>query len=85
MIISYKEPENLRFAPIMIFNFYFAFLIDIIDIITYGQYSPYYVTQTSANGSAVYWSSDFRLFQIANLLNIQGVPRNMTVGECLLP
>ena len=43
-----------RFAPVIIFNFYLAFLIDIIDnIITY---SLYYVTKTSANSSAVYWS-----------------------------
>ena len=33
--------------------------MDIIDnIITYSLYSPYYVTKTSANGSAVYWSRD---------------------------
>ena len=31
-----QEPENLRFAPIIIFIFYFSFLVDIIDnIITY--------------------------------------------------
>ena len=32
-----QEPENLRFAPVIIFYFYFVFLIDIIDntIITY--------------------------------------------------
>ena len=47
-----QEPENLRFAPVIKLNSYFAFLIDIIDnIITY--YSPYYVTRTSTNGSAV--------------------------------
>ena len=46
------KPENLRFV------FYFAFLIDIIDIITYSLYSPYYVIRASANGSAVYWSHD---------------------------
>ena len=40
--ISYRiEPENLRFAPVIIFNFYFALLIDIFDnIITYSLYSP---------------------------------------------
>ena len=66
----------------MIFYFYFALLKDIIDdIIKYGQYSPYYVARTSANASAVFLSRDLRLFQIANLLNIQVVPRNMTVGE----
>ena len=34
-----QEPENLRFAPILIFlKFYFAFLIDIIEsIITYSS------------------------------------------------
>ena len=54
-----KEHENRRFAPVIIFNFYFAFLIDVIDnIITYSLYSPYYVTKTSANGSALYWSRD---------------------------
>ena len=53
------NPENLRFAPVKIFNFNFAFLIDIIDnIITYSLYSPYYVTRTSTNGRAVYWSRD---------------------------
>ena len=56
-----KEHENLRFTPAIIFNFYFAFLIDIIDnIITHSLYSPYYVTKISANGSAVYWSRDTR-------------------------
>ena len=35
-----QKPENLRFAPVIIFNFYFALLIDIIDnIITYSLYS----------------------------------------------
>ena len=35
-----QEPENLRFAPVIIFNFFFALLIDIIDnIITYSLYS----------------------------------------------
>ena len=43
---------------VIIFNFYFALLIDIFDnIITY---SPYYITRTSTNGSAVYWSRDTR-------------------------
>ena len=56
-----QEPENLRFAPVIIF-YYWAFLIDIIDnIITY---NPYYVTRTSANGSAVNWSSDFCLYHV---------------------
>ena len=41
-----QEPENLRFAPVIIFNLYFAFLIGINDnIITYSLYSPYYVTK----------------------------------------
>ena len=47
-----QDPENLRFV------FYFAFLIDIIDIITYSLYSPYYVTRTSTNDSAVSLSRD---------------------------
>ena len=35
-----QEPENLGFAPVIIFNFYFALLIDIIDnITTYSLYS----------------------------------------------
>ena len=47
-----QKHENLRFAPALFIILNFAFLIDIIDnIITY---SPYYVTRTSANGSAVY-------------------------------
>ena len=47
-----QEPENLRFASVIIF--FFAFLIDIFDnIITFSLYSPYYVTRTSINGSAV--------------------------------
>jgi len=42
------------------YNF-FAFLIDIINnTITYSLYNLYYVTITSANGSAVYWSRDCR-------------------------
>ena len=32
------------------------FIID--KIIRYSLYSPYYVTKTSANGSAIYWSAD---------------------------
>ena len=47
--------------------YYFAFLIDIIDnIITY---SPYYVTITSDNISAVYWSRDFRLYHVTSILH----------------
>ena len=35
-----QEPENLRFSPVIIFNFNFALLIDIFDnIITYSLYS----------------------------------------------
>ena len=61
-----QEPENFRFAPVNFFYSYFAFLIDIIDnIITYSPHSPYYVTITSANGSAVYWSRDFHLYHLA--------------------
>ena len=46
-----QKPENLRFAHVIIFIFfYFAFIIGIIDnIITYSTYIPYYVTRTSAN------------------------------------
>ena len=49
------DPENLIFAPVTIFNFYFALLlVDIIDnIITYSLYTQYYVTRTSTNSSAV--------------------------------
>ena len=54
-----QEPEYLRFALFIIFNFYFAVLIDKIDnIITYSPYNPYYFTRNLANGSAVYWSRD---------------------------
>ena len=50
--------------------FYFAFLIDIIDnIITYSPYSPYYIIKSSANGSAVYWSHDFRLYHVTMILH----------------
>ena len=35
--------------------------MNVIDnIISFIPYSPSYVTRTSANGSAVYWSRDFR-------------------------
>ena len=54
--------RSLRISGLLLlsfFNFYFAFLIDIIDnIITYSPYSLYYVTRTSANGSAVSLSRD---------------------------
>ena len=55
-----QEPENLRFAPVIVFlHFHFAFLKDIIDNNTmHGLYSPYYVTRTSTNDRAVYWSHD---------------------------
>ena len=33
-------------------------IISHINIFTFSQYSPYYVTRISANGSAVYWSRD---------------------------
>ena len=61
-----QEPENLRFAPIIYFLIILHFLIDLIDnIITYNSpYSPYYVTRTSANGSAVYWSREFLLYRL---------------------
>ena len=52
----------------MIFNF--AYLIDKIDnIIKYSPYGPCYVTRTSANGSAVYWSRDFRLYHATIILH----------------
>ena len=61
-----QVPETLRFAPII----FFAFLIDIINnIITYSPYSLYYVTRTSANDSAVYWSHDFRLYRVTTILH----------------
>ena len=64
-----QEPENLRFAPVIIFLFLFCILIDTIDnIITYSLYSPYYITRTSTNGSAVYWSRDTRDNDTARLL-----------------
>ena len=49
---------------------FFAFLIYIIDfIIIFTPYSLYYVTKTSANGRAVYWSRDFRLYHVTMILN----------------
>ena len=36
--------------------------------IMYSLYSPFYVTKTSANGSAVYWSRDTRDNDTALLL-----------------
>ena len=63
-----QKSENLRFAPES-FNFYFAFLIDIIDdIITYSPDTQYYVTITSANDSAIFWSRDFRLYHMTRIL-----------------
>ena len=54
--------RNLRIWGLLLlsfFNFYFAFLIAIIDnLITYSLYSPNYVTKTLANGSAVLLSRD---------------------------
>ena len=32
-------------------------------------YSPNYVTRTSANGSAVYWSCDFSLYHVTTILH----------------
>ena len=64
------EAWESHVAPVIIFFFYFAFLIDIIDnIITYSPYSPYYVTRTSTNGSAVYWSRDTVLYQFLETWN----------------
>ena len=43
----------------------FCIFNDIINyIITYGTYSLFYVTRTSANDSAVYWSRDCRLYHV---------------------
>ena len=57
------------FDPIIIF----LFLKDIIsNVITYSPFGPYYVTRTSANGSAVYWSQwsrDFRLYHVTTILH----------------
>ena len=69
-----QEPENLRFVPVIFFYFLFCiFNIDIIDnIITYSLYSPYYVTRTSANSSAVSLSrvSVFVEYMICLILRI---------------
>ena len=59
--------RRLRISDMLLlyfFYFYFVFLIDIIDnIIMYSLYVPYYVTRTSTNGSAVYWTRDTVLYQ----------------------
>ena len=57
--------RRLRISGLLILYFLFAFSIKIIDIIITSvyPYSLYCVTRTSANGSAVYWSRDFRLYQ----------------------
>jgi len=66
MTISHR---SLRISGLLLF-FFFAFLIDINDkIITYSPYCPYYVTRTSANGSAVYWSRDFHLYHVTTILH----------------
>ena len=41
-----QQPENLRFAPVIIILFLFLSLI-----LLYSPYCSYYVTITSANGS----------------------------------
>ena len=80
--------RSLRISGLLLNNFfYFAFLIDIIDIII--RYCPYYFTRTSANGSAVYQSRNFRLYHMTTILNchwltrslfiVQGFPQNITV------
>ena len=63
--------SNLKMSGLLLlYFFYFAFLIDIIDnIITYSPYSLYYVTRASANGSAVYWSRNFRLYHVTMILH----------------
>ena len=68
-IIFSKYPTNLKtiishmsliISGLLLLYFFLhvAFLLDIIDN---SPYSPYYVTGTSANDSAVYWSRDFRI------------------------
>jgi len=48
----------------------YNYLIFILHfIITFYPYSPYYVTSTSANGSAVYWSHDYCLFYVTKILH----------------
>ena len=60
--------KSCRFKQIIFSKF--AFLIGIIDHInTFNPYSPYYVTSTSANGSAVYWSRDFRMYNLTTILD----------------
>ena len=64
MTISHR---SLRISGLLLF---FFILIDINDkIITYSPYCPYYVPRTSANGSAVYWSHDFRLYHVTTILH----------------
>ena len=57
--------RSLRISGLLLLCFFYvAFLLDIIEnIITYCPYCRYYVTRTSVNGSAVYWSRDFRLYR----------------------
>ena len=58
-ISSHRTLIISGFLLLKFLKFDFAFLIDIIDnIITYNPYSLYYVTRTSANGSAVSLSRD---------------------------
>ena len=57
--ISHRSLRISGLLLLQFLNFYFAFLID--NIITYSLYSPYYVSKTSANGNAVYWSRDTRI------------------------
>ena len=56
------------FLKLLILFTYFAYTILTLaeDICkkTINAYSPYYVTRTSANGSAVNWSRDFRLYHV---------------------
>jgi len=53
-IISHRSLSISGLLLLYLFNFYFAFFIDIIDnILTYSPYRPYYVTITSANDSQV--------------------------------
>ena len=61
-----RDPTGAQESQVCSYYNLFAIFIDIIEnIITY---SPNYVTRTSANGSAVYWSRDFRLYYVTIIL-----------------
>jgi len=64
------ECPQKNFSPICpavwpaIDNIYMHVLFDYIVLLC-SPYSPYYVTRTSANGSAVYWSRNFRIYHVS--------------------